>query len=228
MNRTVSPSATSPASCSPGAQEHREGRGEPVRLQAEVAPAERRRDQGRHDQRGGDDPHVAVPPGPVARCVRQVRLDAGHDGGLVINGRVWADLEGAGPWSSTTRCSRLGRCAGIGDVPVTDDEIEHCLTAAQQAPSGGNLQPWQYLVVTDPELRAGVGALYRSAYDRYERTLLADHPALSVARRRGVLATHGRPRLDTSPTTSARRPRSSCSSSRSSSGCPRTTRAEWT
>ena len=50
----------------------------------------------------------------------------------------------------TTRAMRRYR-----DEPVTDDEIEHCLRAAQQAPSGGNLQPWQYLVVTDPERRAG-------------------------------------------------------------------------
>ena len=71
----------------------------------------------------------------------------------------------------TTRAMRR-----YGDDPVTDDEIEHCLRAAQQAPSGGNLQPWQYLVVTDPERRAAVGALYRSAYDRYERTLLAMTP----------------------------------------------------
>ena len=71
----------------------------------------------------------------------------------------------------TTRAMRRYR-----DDPVTDDEIEHCLRAAQQAPSGGNLQPWQYLVVTDPERRARVGELYRSAYDRYERTLLAMTP----------------------------------------------------
>jgi nitroreductase len=108
----------------------------------------------------------------------------------------------------TTRAMRRYR-----DDPVTDDEIEHCLRAAQQAPSGGNLQPWQYLVVTDPVRRAGVGDLYRSAYDRYERTLLAITPLSDArkTRRRG----DARPtRLDTSPTTSARRPRSSCSSSR--------------
>ncbi len=62
------------------------------------------------------------------------------------------------------------------DESVTEDEITHCLRAAQQAPSGGNVQPWQYLVVTDPELRAAVGTLYREAYDRYERTLLAATP----------------------------------------------------
>lgn len=57
------------------------------------------------------------------------------------------------------------------DEPVTDDEIAECLRAAQQAPSGGNVQPQQYLVVTDPELKATVASWYRRAYDRYERSL---------------------------------------------------------
>ncbi len=57
--------------------------------------------------------------------------------------------------------------------PVTDQEVLHCLRAAQQAPSGGNVQPWQYLVLTDAEPKACVAELYRRAYDRYERTLLA-------------------------------------------------------
>jgi nitroreductase len=62
------------------------------------------------------------------------------------------------------------------DEPVTDEEILACLRAAQQAPSGGNSQPWQYLVVTDPRVRAGVGDVYRSAYERWERAQLAALP----------------------------------------------------
>ena len=54
------------------------------------------------------------------------------------------------------------------DEPVTDDEILTCLRAAQQAPSGGNVQPQQYVVVTDAEQRAEVGRWYRAAFDRYE------------------------------------------------------------
>ncbi len=57
------------------------------------------------------------------------------------------------------------------DEPVTDDEILVCLRAAQQAASGGNVQPQQYLVVTDAEQKARVGDLYRRAYDRYEASL---------------------------------------------------------
>ena len=66
----------------------------------------------------------------------------------------------------TTRAMRR-----FADRPVADAAIETCLQAAQQAPSGGNVQPQQYMVVTDPALRAEVGRLYRLAYDRYERSL---------------------------------------------------------
>jgi nitroreductase len=57
------------------------------------------------------------------------------------------------------------------DEAVPDALVEQCLRAAQQGPSGGNVQPQQYVVVTDPAVRAQVGALYRAAYDRYEKTL---------------------------------------------------------
>ncbi len=56
---------------------------------------------------------------------------------------------------------------------VSLDDVEACLRAAQQAPSGGNVQPQQYVVVTEPETRSAIGELYRSAFDRYERTLPA-------------------------------------------------------
>lgn len=62
------------------------------------------------------------------------------------------------------------------DETVTDDEILACLRAAQQAPSGGNSQPWQYLVITDPAVRATVGGVYRAAYERWERAQLAALP----------------------------------------------------
>jgi nitroreductase len=55
--------------------------------------------------------------------------------------------------------------------PVTDEEIATCLRAAQQAPSGGNVQPQQYVVVTDADVKATVAHWYRMAFDRYERSL---------------------------------------------------------
>lgn len=66
----------------------------------------------------------------------------------------------------TTRAIRR-----FSDEPVSDDEIVTCLRAAQQAPSGGNVQPQQYVVVTDPEPKAAIGEIYRAAFDRYERSL---------------------------------------------------------
>lgn len=66
----------------------------------------------------------------------------------------------------TTRAMRR-----FTDRPVDDAAIEACLRAAQQAPSGGNVQPQQYLVLTDPDRRAVVADLYRRAFDRYERSL---------------------------------------------------------
>ncbi|MFM2070888.1 MAG: hypothetical protein RLZZ623_1151 [Actinomycetota bacterium] len=55
--------------------------------------------------------------------------------------------------------------------PVSDEQIAVCLRAAQQAPSGGNVQPQQYVVVQDATMRAELGRLYRESFDRYERTL---------------------------------------------------------
>ena len=45
----------------------------------------------------------------------------------------------------TTRAMRR-----FTDEPVTDDEIIRILAAAVQAPSGGNIQPYQFVVVTEP------------------------------------------------------------------------------
>ena len=66
----------------------------------------------------------------------------------------------------TTRAMRR-----YSDRPVEQADIETCLRAAQQAPSGGNVQPQQYVVVQDPAKRAALGELYRTAFDRYERSL---------------------------------------------------------
>ena len=37
--------------------------------------------------------------------------------------------------------------------PVPQDVIETCLLAAGTAPNGANLQPWQFVVVTDPDVK---------------------------------------------------------------------------
>ncbi len=62
------------------------------------------------------------------------------------------------------------------DDPITDGEIEACLRAAQQAPSGGNSQPWQYVVVTDHIVKRRVAEIYLAAYERWEAAQLASLP----------------------------------------------------
>jgi len=55
--------------------------------------------------------------------------------------------------------------------PVADEDLARCLRVAQQAPSGGNVQPQQYVVVTAPDIKAVLGEWYRRAFDRYEASL---------------------------------------------------------
>jgi nitroreductase len=57
------------------------------------------------------------------------------------------------------------------DEPVSEADIETCLAAAQQAPTGGNVQPQQYVVVTDPQVKGRLAHWYLKAYDRYEKAL---------------------------------------------------------
>lgn len=67
------------------------------------------------------------------------------------------------------------------DEPISEEEIDTCLRAARQAPSGGNIQPWQFLVVTDPALRRQVGEIYGRAYRRYEPAMVKMMPAFRSA-----------------------------------------------
>jgi nitroreductase len=53
------------------------------------------------------------------------------------------------------------------DRPVEREVVLDCLRIATQAPSGGNTQPWRWLVVDDPEVRAGLAELYRKGYGPY-------------------------------------------------------------
>lgn len=71
----------------------------------------------------------------------------------------------------TTRAMRR-----FTDEPVSDDDIAFCLRAAVQGPSGGNIQPYQFLVVTEPDIRAELGRIYLKAWNRYEPAVAAITP----------------------------------------------------
>jgi nitroreductase len=53
------------------------------------------------------------------------------------------------------------------DRPVEPEIIDECLRVALQAPSGSNRQGWHWIVVTDPDLRAGIADHYRRAASPY-------------------------------------------------------------
>ncbi len=59
------------------------------------------------------------------------------------------------------------------DEPVSEEQIWSCLRAAVQAPSGGNIQPYQFLVVTDQAVKDRLGEVYLRAWRRYEAAVSA-------------------------------------------------------
>lgn len=58
--------------------------------------------------------------------------------------------------------------------PVEAALIRKCLEIALQGPSGSNAQSWHWVVVTDAELRAQIGEVYRRAFTAYR-----DSPAFA-------------------------------------------------
>ncbi len=58
----------------------------------------------------------------------------------------------------------------FSDRTVPRDIIEHCIRAAATAPSGANMQPWHFVVVSDPtikqRIRAGAEAEEREFYEK--------------------------------------------------------------
>ena len=51
------------------------------------------------------------------------------------------------------------------DDPVPDEVLERCLLAATWAPSGGNGQPWRFVVIRSAELRDVITAAARSTWE---------------------------------------------------------------
>ncbi len=55
--------------------------------------------------------------------------------------------------------------------PVPIEVIREALGVALQAPSGSNSQGWEWIVVTDPEIKAQVGDYYRRAFAAYSQAV---------------------------------------------------------
>ncbi len=61
----------------------------------------------------------------------------------------------------------------FSDRPVPREVIDACLEAAGTAPSGANLQPWHFVVITDPAIKQQV----RQAAEVEEQRFYANAPA---------------------------------------------------
>jgi len=58
----------------------------------------------------------------------------------------------------------------FSDRPVDREVIEHCLRAAGSAPSGAHLQPWHFVVISDPELKRQIRAAAEAAESEFYAT----------------------------------------------------------
>ena len=63
---------------------------------------------------------------------------------------------------------------------VPRELIIDCIRIATQAPAGGNVQRWRWIVVDDPTLKLGIAELYRRAYEPY---MAAQREAVDLAGR---------------------------------------------
>jgi nitroreductase len=54
--------------------------------------------------------------------------------------------------------------------PVPEALVKKLVWAATRAPSGGNRQPWRFLVITDAAKRGAIAALYSEAWEAYRAT----------------------------------------------------------
>ncbi len=55
------------------------------------------------------------------------------------------------------------------DADVPEEHIEKMLEIARWAPSGGNGQPWEFIVVRDAETRNKIADLFLKQQDRVSR-----------------------------------------------------------
>lgn len=68
------------------------------------------------------------------------------------------------------------------DRPVPLDLIRECIAIAVQAPSGSNARGWHFVVVTDADLRARIGAIYRQAFELYRKMPVSAHALAGQAK----------------------------------------------
>ncbi len=69
--------------------------------------------------------------------------------------------------------------------PVPREVVLEALEVALQAPSGGNSQPWRWLIVDDPDKKQALADLYQRSHDPY---MAANREAAAAAGRAEVMS----------------------------------------
>jgi len=70
------------------------------------------------------------------------------------------------------------------ELPVPREVVLECLGIALQAPSGGNSQPWRWLIVDDADTRKRLAALYQRSHNPY---MAANREAVEAGGRADVM-----------------------------------------
>jgi iodotyrosine deiodinase len=83
----------------------------------------------------------------------------------------------------------------FSDRPVPREVIDACLEAAGTAPSGANLQPWHFVVISDPAIKRQI----REAAEEAERRFYADAPAEWLAALAPLGTDEHKPYLERAP-----------------------------
>lgn len=83
----------------------------------------------------------------------------------------------------------------FSDRPVAREVIENCLRAAATAPSGANMQPWYFVVVTDPAVKRQI----RMAAEEKEREFYYRAPKEWLEALAPLGTTEQKPFLETAP-----------------------------
>jgi nitroreductase len=83
----------------------------------------------------------------------------------------------------------------FSDRPVPRSVIEACVEAAGTAPSGAHLQPWHFVVVSDPKLKRRI----REAAEQAEREFYASAPAEWLAALAPLGTDADKPYLESAP-----------------------------
>jgi nitroreductase len=83
----------------------------------------------------------------------------------------------------------------FSDRPVPEEVIRHCLEAAGTAPSGANMQPWHFVVVSRPALKHEI----RLAAEAEEARFYREGPADWLAALAPLGTDEHKPYLETAP-----------------------------